>query len=137
MQRLPIPENGKKTSIRIDKPKSTCSVRTIPICRDFAKILRKYKTTNAYFLTGQPDCFIEPRTMENRFAKLLVHCGLPYVKFHTTRHTFATRCIEAGINPKTLQDLLGHSNFNLTMSLYGHCLADTKQAAMDTMILAI
>lgn len=120
MQRLPIPENGKKTSIRIDKPKSDCSIRTIPICRDFAKILRKHKKTNAYFLTGQSDCFIEPRTMENRFAKVLERCGLPNVKFHTTRHTFATRCIERGMDVKTLSEILGHANVSITMDRYVH-----------------
>lgn len=51
--------------------------------------------------------------------------------------TFATRAIESGMNPKTLQEIMGHSNFNITMSLYGHCLADTKQQEMAALVIAI
>jgi integrase len=50
---------------------------------------------------------------------------------HALRATFATRAIEGGMNPKTLQEILGHSNYNITMSLYGHCLTDTKREAMN------
>ena len=51
--------------------------------------------------------------------------GIEEFTMHGFRATFATRCIEAGMNPRTLQELLGHTNFNLTMSLYGHVVNDT------------
>ncbi len=56
---------------------------------------------------------------------------------HALRATFATRAIESGMNPKTLQEILGHSSFNITMSLYGHALADTKKAEMDAIAIII
>lgn len=46
--------------------------------------------------------------------------GLEQFSMHTLRHTFATRCIEAGMKPKTLQMILGHSNLGITMNLYVH-----------------
>lgn len=46
---------------------------------------------------------------------------------HILRHTFATRCIEAGMQPKTLQKILGHSNISMTMDLYVHVTEDQKQ----------
>ena len=46
---------------------------------------------------------------------------------HTLRHTFATRAIEAGMKPKTLQEILGHSNINTTMNLYVHITEDEKK----------
>lgn len=46
---------------------------------------------------------------------------------HESRHTFATRCIEVGMTPKTLQEILGHSAFHTTMDLYTHVLGDTKE----------
>lgn len=49
---------------------------------------------------------------------------------HTLRHTFATRCIERGMNPKTVQVLLGHSSINITMNLYCHVTEDTLLAEM-------
>ena len=42
------------------------------------------------------------------------------------RDTFATRCVESGMQPKTLQAILGHSSISMTMDLYVHCLDDTK-----------
>ena len=45
---------------------------------------------------------------------------------HTLRHTFVTRCIEAGTKPKTLQQILGHSSINITMNLYVHVTDDEK-----------
>lgn len=46
---------------------------------------------------------------------------------HTLRHTFATRAIEAGIRPKTLQELLGHANISITMNLYVHVTEEEKE----------
>lgn len=45
---------------------------------------------------------------------------------HTLRHTFATRCIENGMKPKTLQTILGHSTIGMTMNLYVHVTDDEK-----------
>ena len=42
------------------------------------------------------------------------------------RHTFATRCIEGGMKPKTLQIILGHSNIGITMNLYVHTTEEEK-----------
>ena len=49
---------------------------------------------------------------------------------HILRHTFATRCIEAGMKPKTLQMLLGHSNIGITMNLYVHTTEEEKKKEM-------
>lgn len=49
---------------------------------------------------------------------------------HAFRDTFATRAIESGMNPKTLQDILGHADIRMTMNLYCHCMDDTKQREM-------
>lgn len=50
---------------------------------------------------------------------------------HTFRHTYATRCIENGMRPKTLQIILGHSNINITMNLYVHVTEDEKQKEVE------
>ena len=50
---------------------------------------------------------------------------------HALRHTFATRCIEAGMRPKTLQKLLGHAGINTTMNLYVHVTDDEKQREIE------
>ena len=45
---------------------------------------------------------------------------------HSMRHTFATRCIENGMEPQVLKTILGHSKMSMTMDLYAHVLPDTK-----------
>ena len=50
---------------------------------------------------------------------------------HTLRHTFATRCIERGMNPKTLQIILGHSTIQITLNLYCHVTDDTLISEMS------
>ena len=50
---------------------------------------------------------------------------------HTLRHTFATRCIESGMKPKTLQKILGHANISMTMDLYVHVTEDEKAKEMQ------
>ena len=50
---------------------------------------------------------------------------------HCLRHTFATRCIEAGMKPKVLQKILGHATLQMTMDLYAHVLFDTKMDEME------
>ena len=59
--------------------------------------------------------------------KLADKAGIERFSMHTLRHTYATRCIEAGMRPKTLQMLLGHSNINITMNLYVHVTDDEKK----------
>ena len=51
---------------------------------------------------------------------------------HCRRHTFATNCIAKGMNPKTLQKLLGHSSLQMTMDLYCHVLDETLKEEMST-----
>lgn len=63
--------------------------------------------------------------------------GIEPFTMHAFRATFATRAIENEMNPKTLQELLGHSNYNITMSLYGHALTDTKKQAMEKLTVII
>lgn len=57
--------------------------------------------------------------------------GIKRISMHTLRHTFATRCIESGMKPKTLQKILGHANISITMDLYVHVTEDEKEKEMQ------
>ena len=85
---------------------------------------------NAYVLTGRPDRFIEPRTMENVFKRYLRECHMPDINYHALRHTFATRCIETGFDVKTLSEILGHANVNITLNRYVHSSMERKRENM-------
>lgn len=127
----------QKTKIIVTSPKSTCSVRDIPMPGFMMERLKRLKTSddNVYVLTGSPRCFIEPRTLENIFKRYLRQCNMDIVNFHALRHTFATRCIEKGFDVKTLSEILGHANVNITLNRYVHSSMEQKRKWMSEMTL--
>ena len=56
---------------------------------------------------------------------------------HAFRDTFATRCIEQGMQPNTLKDLLGHSSLKMTMDLYAHVMPNTKHEELSKIRFAV
>ncbi len=109
-----------KTYITISDPKSKHSIRKVPIPDIIMNLLRKAYINEGYLLTGSTYKYIEPRTMENRFKTILRKCGIKDANFHTLRHSYATRCIEAGVDVKVLSEMLGHANVNITLNRYIH-----------------
>jgi integrase len=61
---------------------------------------------------------------------LLERAGLPRVRFHDLRHTFATIMLQNGEHPKVVQEMLGHANISETMDTYSHVLPDMQTDAM-------
>ena len=51
--------------------------------------------------------------------------------FHALRHTFATRCVEGGFDVKTLSEILGHADVNITLNRYVHSSLDLKRVNME------
>lgn len=134
MQRVQIDSKCAKTEVIITEPKSKSSLRDIPIPNFAAEILFKYYSVmkpSCYLLTGNAEKFIEPRTLEYHFKKYIKECSLSNVNFHALRHTFATRCIEAGFDVKTLSEILGHTNVNITLNRYVHPSMDLKRSNME------
>ena len=66
-------------------------------------------------------------TYDSAIYKIVDKAGIPRFSMHTLRHTFAARAIEAGMKPKTLQEILGHANIGVTMNLYVHITEDEKE----------
>lgn len=119
-----------KTYISISSPKSSSSIRTIPLPKQLTEKLSEYEQETGFFLTGT-EHYIEPRSYHNHFKKVLVKCGLKETNYHILRHTFATRCVELGFDSKTLSEILGHASVNITMNRYVHPTMDMKQRDMD------
>lgn len=127
LQRVSGPQG---TRILIDTPKSAHSVRLVPIPRRLLPLMRVYAAPpGAYLLTGTA-AYMEPRQLQRIFKCILRRAGLRPVKFHTLRHTFATRCAPL-TDPKTLSCLLGHSSVSITMSLYVHPGAEQLRRCVD------
>lgn len=121
MQRIQVDDRSsvKKTRIMISSPKSSCSIRMIPLAENILEIISNmFNQEEGYVLTGDSEKYIEPRAMEYYFKRVCEACNLRKVNFHTLRHTFATRCVEAGCDIKSLSEILGHSCVNMTMNRY-------------------
>lgn len=133
MQRVQQFDNTlPKTHISITSPKSMCSIRKIPIPNTIFDLLVNLQgQKQEYLLTGSTSKFVEPRTMQNRFQKILQTCHIEHANFHALRHTFATRCIELGFDYKSLSEILGHSNVNITLNRYVHPSMELKQKHMN------
>ena len=71
------------------------------------------------------------------YKKLCIKIGIPELKFHGLRHTFATRCIESNGDYKTVSVLLGHSNINTTLNLYVHPNKDQKKKLINKMLKSL
>ena len=69
---------------------------------------------------------IKNSTYDTALFKICDKSQIPRFSMHVLRHTFATRCIEGGMKPKTLQIILGHSNIGITMNLYVHTTEEEK-----------
>lgn len=125
----------------IGEPKSESSYRKIPmtqIAYDILKSLENDKKTRKVVSMEFKDfVFINRKgiptknsTYDSCLWKISEKSGIEKLSMHSLRHTFATRCIEAGMRPKTLQKILGHSNISITMNLYVHVTEDSKELEM-------
>lgn len=139
MQRIQDTGNGafSKTKIVITEPKSQCSIREIPLPTFVVDMARSFiANPKAYILTGS-DRYVEPRTMQNRFKSYVKDSGIADTNFHALRHTFATRCVEVGFEIKSLSEVLGHANVNITLNRYVHSSFELKCSNMNKLSLTI
>ena len=124
----PLPEDSK-TVLHIGSPKNKRE-RSIPLHPQMIPILAKYKNSypSSYYLLSGALSPVEPRRMTRHFKKILKTCGIRDLHFHTLRHTFATRCVESGMQIKALSEMLGHSTVKITMDRYVHLSMSFKQS---------
>ena len=61
--------------------------------------------------------------------RVLARAGLPKVRFHDLRHTFATHALASGVDAKTLSGILGHTNASFTLDTYTHVTTDMQRNA--------
>ncbi len=74
---------------------------------------------------------ISANVLRRRFKKLLRELGLPSIRIHDLRHSWATLMLSEGVNPKVASSILGHSNVNITLDTYSHMLTGMQKPAVD------
>ena len=129
VQRLYAEDAGTKTALMETSPKSGNSKREIPLQDAMIALLSDHRNGKAYVFGG--DKPLDPRTMQNRYKKILKEAGVSYKNFHTLRHTYATNHIEGGTDIKSLSEMLGHSSVKITLNYYAHPSMDTKRMYAD------
>ncbi|EFW24815.1 tyrosine-type recombinase/integrase [Solobacterium moorei] len=140
LQRIYIIEGETRhTELLLDTPKTANSVRDIPMSSELLKMLKSLnKVVNEnYYVISNDIKPIEPRTYRNYYKKLCKQLDIPELKFHSLRHSFATRCIESKADYKTVSVLLGHSNISTTLNLYVHPNKEQKKKTIDKMLRSL
>lgn len=118
-----IPCGDGHTKIVIQTPKTRTSRREIPLSKHMVqalKILQKSYPSDAWFLSGNTVKPVEPRCYRKSIKTYLKQAAVHQVRPHVLRHTFATTCLQSGCDIKTLSELLGHANANITLQRYVH-----------------
>lgn len=128
-----------------DSTKTMKGQRDIPINDSISEIIEHQKRING-ILHGNKIKSIRERIFKAPEGGLIVvaptnreikrickRAGIEPFTMHAFRATFATRCIESGVEPKTLQELLGHTSIKMSLDLYAHVMDSTKQEAMKNL----
>ncbi len=124
--------SDSKTRLILDTPKTKSSLREIPITTKLFPLLSNAITSSiSEFVISDQSSFLSPRTYEYRFHKKLDEHNVTQINYHALRHTFATRCIEKGIDVKTLSEILGHSNVSITLNTYVHSSMELKRTQLE------
>lgn len=113
------------------EPKTHNSCRTIPIPERLKPYLQEHRKPSGYVFLQQNGRLIEPRLMQSRASVIFNRANVSVKNFHSLRHTFATRLIDCGSDPKTVSELLGHSSVQITLNKYVHPSFDMKKKAID------
>lgn len=78
-----------------------------------------YEDSGLVFVQGDGTPY-HPDRLRELFQSVARRAGVPVIRLHDARHSCATLALDAGLHPKVVQQLLGHSSWNVTMDLYSH-----------------
>lgn len=121
----------------ITTPKTKSSVRTIRINDDLVDLLlaMKDRQIKSRYIFPSPETgeIRDTSAVTRRLHRIQERAGLPKIRFHDLRHTFATLTLEAGVDVKTVSHMLGHTDAGFTMNTYMHVTDDMQKNAADKM----
>lgn len=136
---------GTKTELRMETLKSDASYRDIPVTESLikkfgyekAKLEQRYKKTMSeedFVISSRYGYPAEPKTLQKTYLMIAQSANISNTHFHCLRHTFATRAIEKGADPKTVSVLLGHADVSITLNRYTHVMEEQKRKTMEMLL---
>lgn len=136
----------KKDGVKLDGVKTDNSIRQVAINELTANALKKrsaliaerklnlgkqYNPNDLLFCNSEGQAF-RPSSVNRPFREYIKKAGVPYIRFHDTRHTHATLMMQLGINPKMVAERLGHATVKITLDTYSHVTTDMQKEAIQT-----
>ena len=116
--------------------KTKNAYRTLPLAEDTVSVLREQrrKVGNSPWVFPSPNGGpISPDSVLHMLHRVLKRAGLPKVRFHDLRHTFATLALQNGVDVKTVSGMLGHFSAGFTLDTYAHITSAAQRQAAKTM----
>lgn len=115
--------------------KTKNSYRAVSISPQAIEVLReqKRKTNDQYVFPSPNGGPISPDSVNNMLKRVLERAGIPKVRFHDLRHTFATIALQNGVDIKTVSGMLGHFSAGFTLDTYAHVTTSAQKEAAQTM----
>ena len=127
--------HDKKGGIVEGETKTGQGKRVILLHISTAEVLkqRKIKSKSEWIFENplDPSKPVSPNSAYNRMKTILKNTGLPNIRFHDLRHTFATHALTSGVDAKTLSGILGHTNASFTLDTYTHVTTDMQKRASN------
>jgi integrase len=122
-------DGNKSLQTVYNTPKTQNSIRRVDLPGKIVSLLSNIKKESEFVFSnnGEP---ISAKTVFGNWKRVLTQNNIPYKKFHALRHTYATMLLTKGVDLKTVQDLMGHSDITITQ-IYLHVLPKTKVDAVN------
>lgn len=135
--RINSTEGTAKTKLVIDVPKTRSSLREIPIPSLLVSVMKDmYLKSKSEFVVSKTNDFVSTRTFDYRYRQFLRKSNIEVLNFQSLRHTFATECVAAGVDVKTLSEILGHANVSTTLNIYVHPSLEMKKSQLEKVFKA-
>ena len=115
--------------------KTKNSYRAVTISQQAIEVLKiqKRNTNDEYVFPSPNGGPISPDSVNNMLKRVLARAGIPKVRFHDLRHTFATIALQSGVDIKTVSSMLGHFSAGFTLDTYAHVTTSAQKEAAETM----
>lgn len=144
-------DGSKCYEYKIMEPKTAKSKRVVPLLPGAIEALKMQQAMQAQdkemyseiyndqgLVFARCDgTFLSQRAFMDKYHAFLKRYGASDVRFHDLRHTFATLLLEAGEEPKAIQELLGHSTYSTTMDIYAHVTKKGKVNAIKRLDILV